>query len=128
MDDFKEVNILYGQVIGDSVLHHFSQHFEKLLGQFLVARSTGKEFYVLMNGLSNEKAVAFLDKVRIVMASEHYAANEDRVSLSFSAGVSNSMGERINDQIKSAEENLLRAKEAGKDIVIGDDDFELLDE
>jgi len=124
LDDFKEVNDLYGQVVGDSVLRDFSQYFEKLLGQFLVARSTGKEFYVLMSGLSNEKAVAFLDKVRVLMASESYVANEDTVSLSFSTGISNDMGERINDQIKNAEENLLRAKEAGKDIVIGDDDFE----
>ena len=47
-----------------------------------------------MPGLSNDKAFAFLDRVRSVVASHTYGDGENSVPLTFSAGVSNLLGGR----------------------------------
>jgi diguanylate cyclase (GGDEF)-like protein len=122
LDNFKEVNDHYGPEVGDSILKQFALRVEKTLSRFLLARSSGKEFYCLMNGLSNEKAITFLDQVRKIIASEVFSAGEDAVSITFSAGVSNELGTRTSDQVSIAETCVQRAKQAGKDIVMGDDD------
>lgn len=121
LDDFTQINDQHGQIFGDAVLLNIAQRLESLLSKFLLARATGKEFYVLMPGLSNDKAIAYLDRIRSIISGEDFGTQEYPCRLSFSAGVSNLLGERINDQIKSAESNLKRAKEAGKNIVLGDD-------
>lgn len=121
IDDFTHVNEQYGQVFGDTVLCNFSQRIEALLGKFLLGRASGKEFYILMPGLSNDKAVAFVDRIRSMVSAENFGTQETHCGLTLSAGVSNSLGERFNDQVTTAEGNLKRAKEAGKNIVIGDD-------
>jgi diguanylate cyclase (GGDEF)-like protein len=122
LDDFKKVNDHYGPEVGDSILKQFALRVEKILSRFLLARSSGKEFYCLMNGLSNEKAVTFLDQVRKIIASEVFSAGEDTLSITLSSGVSNQLGTRTSDQVSIAEDCLQRAKQAGKDIVMGDDD------
>jgi len=122
LDDFKKVNDHYGPEVGDSILKQFALRVEKTLSRFLLARSSGKEFYCLMSGLSNEKAMTFLDQVRGIIEAEAFSAGEDNLYITFSAGVSNELGNRTSDQVSIAEACLQRAKQAGKDIVIGDDD------
>jgi diguanylate cyclase (GGDEF)-like protein len=124
IDDFKQVNDSLGPEIGDQVLKQFSQVLEKSLSRFLVARSSGKEFYILMAGLSNDKAITLIDHVRAVVASESFSHQEKKIGITFSAGVSSQLGERIGDQAAVDENCLLRAKQAGKDVVMGDDDEE----
>lgn len=122
LDDFKKVNDHYGPEVGDSILKQFALRVEKTLSRFLLARSSGKEFYCLMNGLSNEKAMTFLDQVRGIIEAEAFSAGEDSLYITFSAGVSNELGNRTSDQVSLAESCLQRAKQAGKDIIMGDDD------
>jgi diguanylate cyclase (GGDEF)-like protein len=122
LDNFKQINDEFGPEVGDQVLKHFSLALENTLSRFLVARSSGKEFYVLMAGLSNDKAVTLIDRVKSIVANQPFTTAGKNISISFSAGVSNDMGQRINDQVAIAENCLLRAKQAGKDIVMGDDD------
>ncbi len=124
IDDFKLVNDEVGPVVGDKILALFSKVLEESLSRFLVARSCGKEFYVLMAGLSNDKASTLINHVRGLVAAEVFSCDGHNVSLTFSAGVSNQLGERINDQLALAEACLFRAKQAGKDIVMGDDEDE----
>ncbi|MFT5421176.1 MAG: diguanylate cyclase (GGDEF)-like protein [Candidatus Endobugula sp.] len=124
IDDFKQVNDSLGPEIGDLVLKQFAQVLEKSLSRFLVARSSGKEFYILMAGLSNDKAITLIDHVRAVVASESFSHQEQKIGITFSAGVSSQLGERIGDQVAVAENCLLRAKQAGKDVVMGDDNDE----
>ncbi|MFT6221491.1 MAG: diguanylate cyclase (GGDEF)-like protein [Candidatus Endobugula sp.] len=121
LDNFKDINDHYGPEIGDGILKQFALRVEKTLSRFLLARSSGKEFYCLMNGLSNEKAITFLDQVRKIIASDIFSAGENSVSITFSAGVSNELGTRTSDHLSVAETCVQRAKQAGKDIVMGDD-------
>jgi diguanylate cyclase (GGDEF)-like protein len=122
IDDFKEVNDHYGAEVGDKVLQAFAQMIEQALPRFLVARSSGKEFYVLMPGLSNDQAMTLIDGLRGNVADTYFLSGSENVMVSLSAGVSNHQGERISDHIATAEACLQRAKQAGKNIVMGDDE------
>lgn len=120
-DDFMEVNATYGNDVGDKVMQVVSQRFVELLDRFILARAGGQEFYALFPGLPNDKAVAFLEKVRQIVASEAIEIDGQNIALTFSAGVSSELGENLDTLVSSAEKCLLRAKEAGGDLVFGDE-------
>ncbi len=121
IDDFKQVNEQYGDAAGDAVLKQCAQVIDEALSRFLVARSSGKEFYIAFQGLSNDKAVKLMDRVRTIVTQEAFVYEGQSIPITISAGVSNKIGNRINDQLIEAEHCVARAKAAGKDIVMGDD-------
>jgi len=124
LDNFKELNERYGNSFADSVLKKVAAMLEKALFRFTLARSSGKEFYVLLPGLDNIKAVTLLDKVRGIVARENFLTNDGETYVTCSIGVSNNLYERLLDQIASAEELMSHAKQAGKNIVFGEEDEE----
>ncbi len=121
LDDFMEINASYGNEVGDRVMQLVSSQFVTLFDRFVVARAGGQEFYVLLPGLPNEKAVAFLEKVRQIITGESFEVNGELITLTFSAGVSSLCNEDLDSLVSHAEKNILRAKEAGGDLVFGDD-------
>ncbi|MBX2809818.1 MAG: response regulator [Cellvibrionaceae bacterium] len=122
LDDFKVVNEKYGNAFADDILKTMGSILEKALFRFTVARASGKEFYVLLPGLSNAQAVKLIDKVRLIISREAFVSGvDDKVFISCSGGVSNYLGSRLQDQIAQAEIYLSRAKQAGKNIVLGED-------
>ncbi len=124
IDDFKEVNENVGAEMGDRILKQFSTVLEQSLKRFLVARSSGKEFFVLMAGLDNDKSAALINGVRSVIGGTVFNQTDSPLRLSFSAGVSSTLGDRFNDLLVTAESCMSRAKQAGKDIVMGDEEAE----
>lgn len=127
LDEFRKVNEVHGHEAGDRVLLKLSQLLQQAFGRFLVARAAGDTFYILMPGLDNEQAQALVSRVRQLMASEPVSADDgSELYVSFSAGVTNQLGESLDAQLARADLLLARAKEAGRNIVIGDDD-ELID-
>ena len=122
IDDFKEFNDEHGNINADHVLKKISEILSKTLFRFLVARASGTEFYILMSGLDNQKAMILIDKIRTIIASETFAINGTAYSVTCSGGVSNKLGECLQDQIAVAGTYLQRAKEAGKNFVIAEDD------
>jgi diguanylate cyclase (GGDEF)-like protein len=123
IDHFKNVNDTYGHEVGDKVLIGFAEILTDTLGRFLMARTGGEEFFALLPGLDNEKAVAYIDKVRSIVSSTPFEVGLDEpLYVSFSAGVSNVLLESLDEQISRADEHLYRAKDAGRNFVIGDDE------
>lgn len=120
LDDFQRINDDYGLDVGDKVMQAVAQEFNMLLDRFIYARAGGKKFYLLMPGLSNEKAVAFVDKVRQILGSDPIDINGYEVSVTFTSGVSSVMCDSVEELIASASTCLLRATEAGGDLVFGD--------
>ena len=121
LDDFAEVNATYGNDAGDTVMQVVSNRFVTLFDHFILARAGGQEFFVMLPGFPNDKAMAFVEKVRQIIVSEPIAVGDDTISLSFSAGVSNIAGEDLDALLANSAKCLQRAKEAGGDLVIGDD-------
>jgi diguanylate cyclase (GGDEF)-like protein len=122
IDYFKNVNDTHGHEGGDLVLKQVSEVLDEALGRFLVARTGGEEFFALLPGLDSDKAVAYIDKVRSIVANTPIDIGEDEpVYITFSAGVSARLSTTLDDQLNIADEHLYRAKEAGRNLVIGDD-------
>lgn len=121
IDFFKQINDNYGHDAGDDVLKIFSAQVNESLGRFLVARAGGEEFFVLMAGLNNQQACALIDKLRQVISSSPIEVPDNDIYITFSAGVCSSLHQTIDEQIALADQYLYRAKEAGRNLVIGDD-------
>ncbi len=122
LDNFKEINQHYGNDVGDAVMRAISKRLIKAFERFLIARADGQEFYALMVGLDNDKAVAFVEKVRQLLGCEAIEVQNQAINLTFSAGVSSASGSGLDQLMKSAGTCLSRAKEAGGDLVFGDDE------
>jgi len=121
IDHFKNVNDNHGHDVGDRVLQKFSSLLEETLSRFLVARTGGEEFFALLPGLDNEKAVAFIDKVRSIISATPIDIGEEDLHISFSGGVCNQLCDTLDEQLSMADTYLYRAKDAGRNMIIGDD-------
>jgi diguanylate cyclase (GGDEF)-like protein len=122
IDFFKAINDEYGHEAGDLVLKFFSRELENILGRFLVARLGGEEFSILVPGLTNDKVVNLIDGFKQHLAAQIIDVNdEDFVRIAFSAGVTNMKFDTLNALLNQADEYLYRAKEAGRNMVIGDE-------
>jgi len=121
IDHFKNVNDTYGHDVGDRVLQLFSSILSETMSRFLIARTGGEEFFALLPGLDNAKAVAFVDKVRTIVAGTPIDSGEEDIYISFSGGVCNQLGETLDEQLSTTDTYLYRAKEAGRNMIIGDD-------
>lgn len=122
IDKFRQINQRYGNQGGDIALCHVAGLLQQMLDRFLLSRVQSDEFYVLMPGLDNEKAVALISKVRHLVAADSITIAGETIHCDFSAGVTNRVCERIDDQLMQAEKFLQLAKEAGGGMVVGDDD------
>ena len=104
------------------MLKFFAQEMENILGRFLIARTGGVEFSIIVAGLGNEKVVNLIDGFKQHVAGKIIDVNdEDILRISFSAGVTNEKGNSIDEMLNAADEHLQRAKEAGRNMVIGDE-------
>ncbi len=121
MDHLQEINDHYGQEAGDRVLQQLAAQLQETLSRFVVASVGAGDFFVLLPGLDNDKAQALLDRVRAIVASTPVSLGEEQVGMTFSAGVSNLLGDSLDSQLKLAAVGAQRAKEAGRNMVVGDD-------
>ena len=122
LDDFKQVNDEYGHEAGDIVLTYFAKQLNAVLGRFLVARFEGGKFCVLVAGLNNEQVVSLIDGFKTHIATQLIdVTDDDFVRVTFSAGITNAKSSSINGMLNQAGEYLSQAKDAGKNIVMGDE-------
>lgn len=124
LDDFHLINEQYGYELGDEALKHVARCLDNLLDRFLICRADGDDFYVLLPGLDNEKAVSFISHVRQLLSKEPFVLNGDSTHFYFSSGVSNVQFDRIDQQIQQAKKLVRLCKEAGGNMVLGDDEDE----
>ena len=125
LDHFKSINDTYGHDVGDQILVQISDILSSALSRFLLARAGGEEFFAVLPGLDNEKAIEYVDKVRSIVSSTPFEVGLDEpLYISFSSGVSSIVTESLDEQINRADENLYRAKDAGRNFVVGDDEID----
>ncbi|MBX2857018.1 MAG: response regulator [Cellvibrionaceae bacterium] len=121
LDGMDEISTYHGLEASDQALVCFAQLLAAAFKRFVFARVGVNEFLVLMSGLDNERAVAFVDKVRQMVLQEVFDVGTERTRLSFSAGVSNTKGDSLDEMLACAKSCLMRAYDAGGDLVMGDD-------
>lgn len=121
VDDLNGYNEQLGHEQGDQLLRGVGALLNQALSRFTVARSSGGEFLVLLPGLAAEKALSLLEQVRILISSSPIELDGGAVHASVSIGVSGQLRESFQQMLTAATEGVQRAKDAGRNLVVGDD-------
>lgn len=124
VDNFKQINDDYGHSAGDKILIFLADELKAAFPKFIVSRIGGEEFSIIMPGLNAEQAFTLIDKFRELLANMaiDIDANEEYLTITISAGITNLKHENLDQQLHYADQLLKRAKEAGQNMVVSDDE------
>lgn len=122
IDDFKNVNDVYGHIVGDYVLKYVSKIITSTLRKIDVAfRYGGEEFLILLPETDTKNAILAAERLRAAIKSTVFKFKTNKIKISVSQGVSEySRDEEFMDTVGKADKNLIKAKQSGKDRVICD--------
>lgn len=111
----------WGLEISELALKQVVEELMGLFDRFIMARAEKQRFFVLLPGLSNEKALAYVEKVRQIFCTRTIEFGGGSIQFTYTAGVTSIPTGSIEEFIDNAEFCLNRAHEAGGDLVFGDD-------
>ncbi|MFZ4579103.1 MAG: diguanylate cyclase [Myxococcota bacterium] len=122
LDHFKRVNDTFGHLMGDFVLREFAKVVGgRIRREELFARYGGEEFCVVLPEMDKPSAVRFAETLRGLI-EEHtftFEGNVMRLTCSLGVAVVNDTMTRPEDLLVVADENLYRAKNEGRNRVMG---------
>jgi two-component system, cell cycle response regulator len=123
VDFFKKVNDTYGHLAGDAVLRTVSTLLHQgLRTEDVVARYGGEEFVLVMRGIQGAEAIVAADRLRVLVEGTPIQFGEATIRVTASAGVACTAELAVLDRaalLGTADGRLYRAKEAGRNRVIG---------
>ncbi|RKF18658.1 diguanylate cyclase [Alginatibacterium sediminis] len=117
LDDFKPINDLYGHDSGDDLLKTVADELRASLREVdTVARFAGDEFLLILNGISDQEAVASVIAHLLERLAQKHTIVEHQLPIYASVGISLYPGdsESANDLIKQADQAMYKAKQAGR--------------
>jgi diguanylate cyclase (GGDEF)-like protein len=123
IDNFKQVNDIYGHLVGSSVLRQVGAQIRSALRDVdVVIRYGGDEFVVVLIGTNSNQALQAAERVRNQVSRFGFLAegHAERVSVTASIGVA-SCPQHARDKrslLKLADETMYAAKRSGKNRVI----------
>ena len=123
LDHFKHINDRHGHAGGDAMLKAAASSLRSVLrGEDLVARWGGEEFILLLPNTDGHAALLVAEKARNTLAATSHADDGTSASITGSFGVATHRGGRtLAAPIAAADQALYRAKEAGRNRVIGEE-------
>jgi two-component system, cell cycle response regulator len=122
IDHFKGINDQHGHLTGDSVLKELARRLtQRIRREELLARYGGEEFAAVLPETGRTGALEFGEQIRQLVARDPFEFEGDRLNVTISVGVATIDGEPIDlaNFIRLADENLYRAKRAGRNRVVG---------
>ncbi len=126
IDNFKQLNDRYGHKAGDDALVHLVAVVrDTLRPSDSVARIGGEEFVILLPEAGIDEAAGIMRRVQRSLTRRFFLANNERLLITFSAGVALHDGAESRDSvIARADQALYEAKRTGKNRVVaaGQDD------
>ncbi len=118
IDDFKRINDTFGHQVGDTVLKGLAVLLKRELRTMdFLARIGGEEFVIILPETGGTGARLFADRMLRRIAQHNFGDASSQISVTASAGLATFPDERIVDReslLKLADENLYRAKHAGR--------------
>lgn len=128
IDHFKQFNDQFGHITGDKVLRFVATMLQKnVKGNDTVARFGGEEFAVILPETSYENALSVAENIRVRIAGQMLtdsAANVKLGSVNASIGVADyRYGESPEEFIHRADQCLYKAKNSGRNRVVGEQDI-----
>lgn len=114
IDNFKQVNDSYGHDAGDALLIAFSEQLSQAFGRFLLARTGGEEFCLLLPGLNLDKSTKLMENFREMVEDRIHMLEACNLSITISAGLVESNNNQINELMREADLLLYNAKSNGR--------------
>ncbi|MFQ3236036.1 MAG: diguanylate cyclase (GGDEF)-like protein [Paraglaciecola sp.] len=118
IDHFKRINDHHGHEIGDVVIKQIAQLFAQgLRAQDSVARWGGGEFFFMLPETDQKQAYILAEKLRNKIATTLFCQPQKKLNITVSIGIYQLSTTDTTDQaIGHANDNLFRAKDAGRNI------------
>lgn len=118
VDDFKRINDTYGHAAGDRVLRELAALLKRELRTMdFIARIGGEEFVIVLPETGGTGARLFADRVLRRVGQHDFGDPGQTIHVTASAGLATFPDDRASDHdslLKLADENLYRAKHAGR--------------
>lgn len=122
IDNFKKFNDNYGHKMGDKILINVCEILTKNIkdmDDFYVIRVGGDEFVVIGTDIEKEKFVELLNKIIKDVTEFELLFDKEKIHVNISAGIAEGNKNTSFMKIyKKADDNLLKAKTSGKNILI----------
>ncbi len=123
VDRFKAVNDQMGHLAGDIALRDLATCIKRTIRKGdLVARYGGEEFAVVMPETPLQGGLTFAERLRLLIEKYEFRYEDKTFHLTVSMGVACSNGENwttSSELIQQADEKLYRAKQEGRNWVVG---------
>jgi diguanylate cyclase (GGDEF)-like protein len=118
IDHFKRINDQRGHETGDLVIKQIAQLFEQgLRAQDTVARWGGEEFLFMLPETDQKQAYILAEKLRNKIANTLFCQPQKELNITVSIGIYQLKAtDTIDQAIGHADDNLYRAKDAGRNI------------
>lgn len=119
IDHFKNINDTWGHSIGDKALKHVSDILaEHVRSSDVLARFGGEEFCVVATNIDAPIADVVFNRIRNKIENNPLIIEDDVINITASIGVTLALHEDFESMITGADQNLYRAKETGRNLVI----------
>jgi diguanylate cyclase (GGDEF)-like protein len=122
LDHFKSINDKYGHQVGDELLNQVSARILSEVRSYSdIGRYGGEEFIVLLPETSMSELVKVSDRVLRLVAETPYSVLGHQINITVSIGIATSsqFDARLDAVIKRVDDNLYKAKAAGRNCVAG---------
>jgi diguanylate cyclase (GGDEF)-like protein len=120
IDNFKQVNDLYGHSAGDKVIRALANLLRQRLRKVdILGRYGGEEFLAVLPGCTPEDALKTLDEIRQSFAELRFFAQDVEFSVTLSGGISNNIADsggqyNASELQEKADQALYAAKHGGR--------------
>ncbi len=124
IDRFKQINDVYGHLVGDSVLRAISTNIQaNIRREDVMTRYGGEEFLLVLPETPYENAFVCAGKLRSMVAATEFRLADERLPVTISIGVASCReADDAQSLVEAADKALYRAKRSGRDRVCGRDD------
>jgi diguanylate cyclase (GGDEF)-like protein len=121
IDHFKKINDTFGHDAGDTALKVAARFIYGCMRRAdIVARFGGEEFCILATNMKEGATFDFFDQLRRDLSEKVIEVEGGEISMTISIGVTNKLGDSLEETINRADELLYKAKQTGRNRVIMD--------
>jgi two-component system cell cycle response regulator len=122
IDHFKQINDTFGHLAGDLALQRVAAALQDAVDpadtEPLVCRYGGEEFAILLPGVALDDAQRIAERARVAIDALRVEYHGAALRLTLSAGVASLPADAPESLVKTADDNLYRAKRDGRNRVV----------